>query len=107
MVNITLVEFHLEDASFAPSLPFGSSESEPADATVPADADASDTTEDDGTADGGDGIPTKPAAVAVGLLFLIVLGALVKYRLGEDPEVDIETPDTPDAPVGVTVSDGE
>lgn len=103
MVNLTLLEVHLEDGSFSANLPFSG-------VTDTDDGEADAVDDEDGgaaVADEESGGPGKGAA-ALGVLLLLVLGAaLVKYLTGgdEEPDVAIETAD--DGPVGVSVDTGE
>jgi hypothetical protein len=143
MVDITLVELHVEDASFSAAAPFsgltddstadsdsgswlfGGGE-EPADESSdsdetdtgsglfggeePADETSdSDTTDGDSTGETDESsrsVPTKAIAALGGLVALVAVAALVKYlRGGDDPDVEIETAEDSDRPVGVTVDD--
>ena len=84
MVDITLVELHVEDGSFSANLPFSglTDEDEPEQ-----EDEAAAGVEDD---DGGSG---KGLAL-LGVFVLLVVGtAAAKYLTGEDdePEVTVET----------------
>ena len=98
MVNLTLLEVHLEDGSFSANLPFSGV------------TDTDDGDDENGgatVADEESGGPGK-GTVALGVLLLLVLGtALVKYLSGgdEEPDVAIETAD--EGPVGVSVDTGD
>jgi hypothetical protein len=123
MVDITLVELHLEDASFSAAAPFsGLTDESTADSDTGSwlfgsDADEatddetsdSDTADSDSTAETGGssrGVPTKAIAALGGLVALVAVAAALKYlRGGDDPEVEIETAEDSDRPVGVTVDD--
>ena len=98
MVNITLFELHLEDASFSTALPFGG----PDDADTESDPE----TEAETTESGGSALPKVLAGVGL-LVVLVGVAVLVKrLRSGEEPEVEIETADDyqgSDRPVGVSV----
>lgn len=106
MVDITLLEVHLEEGSFSASLPFSSytqhnpEEDETDDEVATAEFSSDD---DDDESNGGSG---KAKAVLGVFVFLVIAGAVVRYLSGDDePEVEIETPD--DGPVGVTVDTDE
>ena len=95
MVEFTLVEVNLDEGSF--NLPFSGSTGA---------SDLSSSAEDD---DGGIGAEDEESggsgkgAAALGVLFLLILGAVaVRYLSGDDDQdVAIETAD--DGPVGVSV----
>ena len=103
MVNLTLLEVHLEDGSFSANLPFsGVTDTDDRDDAVPDNEDGGATVADEESGGPGKG------AVALGVLLLLVLGtALVKYLSGgdEEPDVAIETAD--EGPVGVSVDTGD
>jgi hypothetical protein len=114
MVNITVLEVHLDDASFSASAdrPFSSTGSDAESEAEEADDEQGDdqvetpdwtrTDDDEGTA-----VPTRALAAVGVLLVLVGLAAAVKRLVGGDePEVDIETPgDDENRPVGVTVDE--
>jgi hypothetical protein len=106
MVNLTLLEVHLEDGSFSANLPFSGVTD-----TDDGEADAVDAVDDEdggaAVADEESGGPGKGAA-ALGVLLLLVLGAaLVKYLTGGDEEPDVAIESADDGPVGVSVDTGE
>jgi hypothetical protein len=106
-MQITLLEVHLDDASFSAAAPFSGSTVEDATSDDATDTDVSARADDDTGALGpGDRSPPK-AAMALGLLVGVLgVAALVRYlRSDDDPDIDIETADESDRPVGVTVSD--
>ncbi|WP_336325204.1 hypothetical protein [Halovenus sp. HT40] len=87
MVDITLVELHVEDGSFSTTLPFSGISSAADDEDTQRDDEQEAAAEDD---EGGSG---KGLAL-LGVLVLLVIGtAVVKYLTGEDeqPEVAVET----------------
>lgn len=85
MVNITLVELHVEDGSFSPNLPFSAISS--------ADEDERDD-ESEAAAEDGNGGSGKGLALLGVLVLLIVGTAAVKYLTGDDDsEVAIDTDD--------------
>ena len=97
MVNITFLELHFEDSSFSTGLPFGDS-----------DTDDESTDESAPAEDSSSGVPTKAVAVLGVLLVLVGIGALVKHRSGDEPEVEIETAEDREEsnrPVGVTLDE--
>jgi hypothetical protein len=117
-MDLTILEIHVDDASFSADRPFsnlaGADEEED---TGPAVDDSAD---DDPLAADDDGEPTdesqttdspeRPTAAlaAVGVLAALVGVALALRRFvgGEDPDVDIETPeDDENRPVGVAVDE--
>jgi len=103
MASFTLVELHLEEASFSANLPFGGS-----DGTESEDEEATESEEEAGAgADAESGGPGKGGVLLGVLVFLVVTAAIVRYLTGEDddPDVEIETAD--DGPVGVTVDTDE
>lgn len=92
MVDITILELNLSDSSFSAQAQWGEDEGE---------VDYEVNGEDDED-DGADGPSTAVAAVAV-LVVLAVVAAVLKFLVGgDDPDVDIETPDEP---VGVSIDD--
>ncbi len=98
MVDVTLVELHLEDSAFDLQMPFSASNS----------GDGDESTDDDDGAIGADSDGPGKGLAAVGVLVvLVVVAALAKYLSGDDgediPDVDIETTD--DEPVGVAVDE--
>ncbi|PSP20669.1 hypothetical protein BRC61_06960 [Halobacteriales archaeon QH_10_65_19] len=103
MVNLTLLEVHLEDGSFSANLPFsGVTDTDDGDDAVPDDEDSGAT-----VADEESGGPGKGAAV-LGVLLLLVLGAaLVKYLSGGDEESDVAIETADEGPVGVSVDTGD
>jgi hypothetical protein len=98
MASVTLVELHLEEASFSANLPFSGSDSTETD-----DEEATESEEEAAAgADAESGGPGKGGVLLGVLVFLVVTAAIVRYLTGEDdPDVEIETAD--DGPVGVTV----
>jgi hypothetical protein len=81
MVNITLFEIHLDDASFEANAPFSDAEAE----------DAPDAADEYGADVGGgdEGGASNLVALVVGLVLLIGLAALVrKLRGGGDDDAD-------------------
>jgi hypothetical protein len=85
MVDITLVELHVEEGSFSTNLPFsGLSRDE--------DEDTDREDEPEAAAEDDDGGPGKGLTL-LGVLVLLVVGtAVVKYLTGEDdtPELTVE-----------------
>lgn len=117
-MDLTILEIHVDDASFSADRPFsnlvGDDEDEDSGAVVddPADDDPlaadddGELTDESQTTDG----PERPTAAlaAVGVLAALVGVALALRRFvgGEDPDVDIETPeDDENRPVGVAVDE--
>jgi len=104
MVEITLVELHVEDASFSAAAPFSGLTDESTE-----ESDTTDTADTDPTADTTDAsrdVPTKALAAVGGLVALVTAAAVLKYlRGGDAPAVEIETAEDSDRPVGVTVDD--
>lgn len=85
MVDITVLELHVEDGSFSANLPFGTTSDE--------EEEQEDDEEEAATADDDEGGSGKGMAL-LGVLALLVVGtAAVKYLTGEDeePEVAVET----------------
>jgi hypothetical protein len=86
MVNITLFEIHLEDASFEANAPFSDAEAE----------DAADAADEYGIDAGGyndgddDGGPSKLVPLVVGLVLLVGLAALVRKLRGGGDDGDFE-----------------
>jgi hypothetical protein len=123
MVEITLVELHVEDASFSAATPFSGLTDESTEErdtgswlfgsddedTESDTTDAEDTEDTDSTADTADAsrdVPTKALAAVGGLVALVTAAAVLKYlRGGDAPAVEIETAEDSDRPVGVTVDD--
>lgn len=107
-MNITFLELHLDEASFSVDRPFS-----PGAGTYSDDEDAAEGELDEATdgqeveaTDDGSAVPTKPLVVIGVLVVLVGLAALVKRIAGDDPEVEIETPeDDANRPVGVTVDE--
>jgi len=96
MVDITLVELHLEDSAFDLQMPFSAA----------GDGDGSTDDDDDAAVDAESEGPGKGLAAVAVLVVLVVVAALAKYLSGDDedlPDVDIETAD--DEPVGVAVDE--
>lgn len=85
MVDITLVEVHVEDGTFSANLPFSGL------------TDSEDENQKEGSvADDEDAGPGTGMAL-LGVLVLLVLGtAIVKYLSGDDetPEVSVDTDET-------------
>jgi hypothetical protein len=124
MVDITLVELHVEDASLSPAAPFSGltddspdedtgswlfgSDTEEETEEETTDTDETERRDDDPKTRAGEPsreVPTRALAAVGGLVALVSVVALVRYLLGGDqPDVDIETADD-DRPVGVTVDD--
>lgn len=95
MVEITVLELNFDEGSFTAALPFSGVTD---GGEVPTDGDESDSTDDDEESGGR----SKTLAILGVFVFLVVAAAIVKYlKGGEEPDVEIETPD--DGPVGVTV----
>jgi hypothetical protein len=112
MVNITVLEVHLDDASFSASAerPFSNVTGSEDDGTeqTTGDGEQDDTDETAlGRTDDGPEMPKKALATVGVLVGLAGIAALVKGLAGDDdPEVDIETPeDDENRPVGVTVDE--
>lgn len=112
MVSITALEVHLDDATFSIDEPFktssGSGEAgdETDELVDDEQADSDDEGPGVGVADGGSPVPTRALAIVGAVLVLVgVAAALRRFIGGEDPEVDIETPDDENRPVGVTVDE--
>jgi hypothetical protein len=110
MVDVTLLEVHLEEGSFSAeaSAPFSSIKKY----VSPDEEDEGSSDEkrhsEEATAgtDDSDGGPGKKLGIVGVFLFLVLAAAVLRYLSGDDePEVEIETPD--DGPVGVTVDDEE
>lgn len=119
-MDLTILEIHLDDVSFSADRPFsnlvGADEDEDEDTETAVDDPADDDplAADDDTGEGADetqttdstGTPTT-ALAAVGVL--VALGAVLALRRllgGDDPDVDIETPeDDENRPVGVAVDE--
>lgn len=88
MVDITLVELHVEDGSFSTNLPFsGIKSADEEDDQQREDEERAAAAEDEGRS--GKGL------ALLGVLVLLVVGtAAVKYLTGDDePEVAVETDD--------------
>jgi hypothetical protein len=81
MVDITLVELHVEDGSLSTNLPFSGISSE----------DEDDRNEDVAGAEGKDEDEGSSRGLALlGVLVLLIVGtAAVKYLSGEDDESDV------------------
>lgn len=94
MVNITILEVHLDDAIFEAKAPFVGEVSEGEELEEGADAAAGGTRQSE-----GDGGPPKLVPLVLGLVFLVALAAIARKvrRRGNDDE---ET-------VGETVEDIE
>jgi hypothetical protein len=113
MVKLTLLEVHLDDASFSADHPFSNvTASESADSDSDEDdaeaaPEQSDGDDEQGDADAVPELPTKALATVGVLLALVGLAAAVKRLAGgEDPDVEIETSeDDENRPVGVTVDE--
>jgi hypothetical protein len=110
MVSITVFELHIDDATFSIDEPFKtSSGSGEADDETDEQVDheqADDDERDAGVVDSRPAVPSKALAVVGAVLVLVgVAAALRRFVGGEDPEVDIETPDDQNRPVGVTVDE--
>lgn len=95
MVNITLFEIHLDDASFEANAPFSDAEAE----------DAEEAAEEYGIDVGGDddGGPSKLVPLVAGLVLLVVLAAIVRKLRGggdDDDVVGDETVDPIDVETG-------
>jgi hypothetical protein len=112
MAKFTFIELHVDDASFSADRPFSNlvsrDEDEPADdPDADTAADLPDTPswkQDEET--GGRDVPTRGLATVGVLVALVGLAAAVRRLAGGDqPEVDIETPEDDDRPVGVTVDE--
>jgi len=108
MVNLTVLEVHLEDATFSVDQPFsaitGSEETGEQADTEQADGDDEETGA--GVVDGRPPVPTKVlAAVGAVLVLAGAAAALRRFVGGEDPEVAIETADDENRPVGVAVDE--
>jgi len=113
-MDLTILEIHIDDTSFSADRPFSNlvgadeeDESEDTGAVIddPADDDGEPTDEPQTTDS-----PERPTAAlaAVGVLVALVGVALALRRFvgGEDPDVDIETPeDDENRPVGVPVDE--
>ena len=108
MVSITVFELHIDDVTFSIDEPFktSSGSSEADGETDDEQADSDDEGTGVGVADGGPPVPTRALTVVGAVLVLAgVAAALRRFVGGEDPEVDIETPDDENRPVGVTVDE--
>jgi hypothetical protein len=118
MAKFTFFELHVDDASFSADRPFSSitdtddEESIPDEVSTPDDeftesdeqAVAIGESDDDGQ--GGSGVPTRGLATLGAALALVGIAAAVKRLAGgDDPDVEIETPEDDDRPVGVTVDE--
>lgn len=91
MVNITLVEVHMEDGSISANFPFSG---------VKNDENDEPEEEEEGADDSGG---SKGLAIVGVFLFLVAVAALVKYLSGdEDTDVSI---DTDDESVDVSIDD--
>ena len=112
MVNITVLEIHLDDATFSIDQPFhavtGSDEAdEETDELVGGEQDDDDEKRKAGAVDGGPAVPSKAlAVVGAVLVFVGVAAALRRLVGGDSPDVEVETPDDDEnRPVGVTVDE--
>jgi len=115
MVSITVLEIHLDDATFSVDQPFntitGSKETgDETDSQTDNTQTETEQTDNEetgaGVVDGDPPVPTKTLAVAGAVLvFVGVAAALRRFVGGEDPEVEIDTPDDENRPVGVTVDE--
>ncbi len=116
MAKFTFFELHVDDASFSADQPFSSitgtdEESEPDeesadDEFTESDEQAVAVGESDDDGQGGSGVPTRGLATLGALLALVGIAAAVRRLAGgDDPDVEIETPEDDDRPVGVTVDE--
>ena len=106
MVDITLLEVHVDDASVSASV------GGLFDSTAESDTPTAEQTGADGqtgtdSADADTELPTRALAAVGALVAVVALAAVLKRFVGgEDPDVEIETPeDDEDRPVGVTVDE--
>jgi hypothetical protein len=90
MVNITLVEVHMEDGSISANFPFSG---------VQNDENEQQVEEEDDEDSGG----SKGLAIVGVFLFLVAVAALVKYLSGDD-DADVAI-DTDDESVDVSIDD--
>ncbi len=98
MVNITLFEIHLDDASFEANAPFSGSEAEELSEEEAEEA----VTGAIGSGDADGSGPPKVLPLVVGLVVLVGLAALVrKLRGGGDEEPPALSEDESAAPVDV------
>jgi hypothetical protein len=116
-MDLTILEIHIDDTSFSADRPFSNLVGDDNDEDTGAVVD--DLADNDPTAVDDDGEPTDEpeatgpempttALAAVGVLTAVVGVALALRRFvgGEDPDVDIETPEDDETrPVGVTVDE--
>jgi hypothetical protein len=112
MVNITVLELHLDDATFSVDQPFNTitGSKETGGEETDEQADGQSDSDDEETApvgvDDGPAVPTKALAAVGAVLVLVgVAAALRRFVGGEDPDVEIDTPDDENRPVGVTVDE--
>ena len=123
MAKFTFFELHVDDASFSADKPFSSitdtdteesapdgestpgGESAPDEGFTESDEPAVAVGESDDDGQSGSAVPTR--LVTLGVLFALVAVVAAVRRLigGEDPDVEVETPEDDDRPVGVTVDD--
>ena len=111
MVNITVLEIHLDDATFSADQPFhavtGSSEADEETEELIGDEQADDEKREAGVVDDRPAVPSKALAVVGAVLVLVgVAAALRRFVGGDSPDVEVETPDDDEnRPVGVTVDE--
>ena len=110
MVNITVLEIHLDDATFSADQPFhavtGSSEADDETNEQVDHEQADDDERDAGVVDGRPAVPSKALAVVGTVLVLVGVAAVLRRFVGGDsPDVEVETPDDENRPVGVTVDE--
>lgn len=104
MASFTLIELHLDDASFAADRPFSNLVDSAEDEAA---AIETDETEAEPVADdtGGSDAPTRGLAALGVVLVFAVLAAAVRHLSGEDPDVAVETDDGEGEPVDLAVDE--
>ena len=104
MVDITLIELHVEDGSFNANFPF--SGVDPAESEGERGSDGSDTDEE-GSAESDSSSLGKARAIIGVFLFMVVAVAIVKYVTGDDGDsaVDIDSPVKHEAPAGLSADE--
>jgi hypothetical protein len=93
MVNITVVELHIEEGSLSANLPFGGVDKSEREDATDEDEDADTPMADDSTASN-----RRNGLALLGVLgFLVIATAAVKYLSGEgqQPDTSTETADEP------------
>lgn len=118
MAKFTFFELHVDDASFSVDRPFSDITGTNNEESTPDEESASDDEftesneravaigESDDDGQDGSAVPTRGLAMLGALFAFVGIAAAVKRLAGgEDPDVEIETPEDDDRPVGVTVDE--